>query len=297
MNKLGVVFAAIAMTIVGSSVAAASVIVDYPIMGGQAVRYAVASLVLFIWARVVAKPIPRPSARDLGWLGAVALTGMAAFNVSLIAATARADPSLVGAIVGTAPVALAILGALQLRRSPSGGLVFAAVVVALGAAVVQQARLVGDTVGVLLAVGAMFGEVGFSLFAVPVLRRIGPVAVSAHGTWLAAAMLAAGALVVEGSDALRFPTATEAAALAYLALVVTAAAFVIWYSAVDRLGADTAGLFAGLIPVSALATSALIGTDQMTPIKLVGALIVGAGVVIGLGTRRRGRWVDAHQSV
>jgi drug/metabolite transporter (DMT)-like permease len=297
MNKLGVVFAAIAMTIVGSSVAAASVIVDYPIMGGQAVRYAVASLVLFIWARVVAKPIPRPSARDLGWLGAVALTGMAAFNVLLIAATARADPSLVGAIVGTAPVALAILGALQLRRSPSGGLVFAAVVVALGAAVVQQARLVGDTVGVLLAVGAMFGEVGFSLFAVPVLRRIGPVAVSAHGTWLAAAMLAAGALVVEGSDALRFPTATEAIALAYLALVVTAAAFVIWYSAVDRLGADTAGLFAGLIPVSALATSALIGTDQMTPIKLVGALIVGAGVVIGLGTRRRGRWVDAHQSV
>jgi drug/metabolite transporter (DMT)-like permease len=297
MNKLGVVFAAIAMTIVGSSVAAASVIVDYPIMGGQAVRYAVASLVLFIWARVVAKPIPRPSARDLGWLGAVALTGMAAFNVLLIAATARADPSLVGAIVGTAPVALAILGALQERRSPSGGLVFAAVVVALGAAVVQQARLVGDTVGVLLAVGAMFGEVGFSLFAVPVLRRIGPVAVSAHCTWLAAAMLAAGALVVEGSDALRFPTATEAIALAYLALVVTAAAFVIWYSAVDRLGADTAGLFAGLIPVSALATSALIGTDQMTPIKLVGALIVGAGVVIGLGTRRRGRWVDAHQSV
>src|SRR5918996_2258688 len=239
------------MIIVGSSVTAASVIVDYPIMGGQAVRYAVASVVLFIWARVVAKPIPRPSPGDLGWLGAVALTGMVAFNVLLIAATARADPSLVGAIVGTAPVALAILGALQDRRSPSVGLVFAAVVVALGAAVVQQARLVGDTVGVLLAVGAMFGEVGFSLFAVPVLRKIGPLSVSAHGTWLAAAMLAAGALVVEGSDAVRAPTFAEAAALAYLALVVTAAAFVIWYSAVDRLGVDTAGLFAGLIPVSA----------------------------------------------
>jgi drug/metabolite transporter (DMT)-like permease len=217
--------------------------------------------------------------------------------VLLIAATARADPSLVGAIVGTAPVALAVLGALQERRSPSLGVVFAAVVVALGAAVVEQARLAGDTVGVLLAVGAMLGEVGFSLLAVPVLRRIGPVAVSAHGTWLAAAMLAVGALIVDGSDALRAPTATEAVALIYLALVVTAAAFVMWYSAVDRLGADTAGLFAGLIPVSALATSVLIGTDQMTSIKLFGALIVGAGVVIGLGTRRRGAPFDTPEPV
>lgn len=288
MNNLGVLFAALAMTAVGSSVAAASVIVDYPILGGQALRYAAASLVLFIWARLVAKPIPRPTARELGWLGAVALTGMVAFNVLLIAATARADPSLVGAIVGTAPVVLAVFGALQVRRSPSRGIVFAAVVVAVGAAVVERARLVGDSVGVLLAVGAMLGEVGFSLFAVPVLTRIGPVAVSAHGTWIAAVMFAGGAAVVDGRDALRLPAFNEGVALVYLALVVTAAAFVMWYWAVDRLGADTAGLFAGLIPVSALATSALIGTDQMTSIKLVGVLIVGAGVVIGLATGRRG---------
>jgi hypothetical protein len=43
--------AAVAMTAVGSSVAAASLLHDYPVMAGQAARYALASLVLFLWTR------------------------------------------------------------------------------------------------------------------------------------------------------------------------------------------------------------------------------------------------------
>ena len=38
------------------------------------------------------------------------------------------------------------------------------------------------------------------------------------------------------------PTSTELWALVFLAVLVTAVAFVSWYSAVDRLGAETAGL-------------------------------------------------------
>jgi drug/metabolite transporter (DMT)-like permease len=275
------------MTAVGSSVAAASLLTDYPIMGGQAARYALASLMLFVWARLVRVPLARPTARDLVWLTAVAFVGMAAFNVLLIAAAARTDPSLVGAVVGTAPVALAVLGALQAQRRPSVTFVAAAVMVAVGAAVVQQARVSGGGLATLLAVGAMLGEVGFSLLAVPVLRRLGAVAVSAHATWLAALMLAIGAVALDGPDAFRVPTTTELGALLYLAVVVTAVAFVLWYTAVDSLGADTAGLFAGLVPVSALVTSALIGTDELVVMKGIGAGLVGLGVVIGIRVRRR----------
>lgn len=69
--------------------------------------------------------------------------------------------------------------------------------------------------------------------------------------------------------------------------MVTAVAFVMWYSAVGRLGVDTAGLFAGLIPVSALVSSALIGHDQMTVAKTIGVLMVGGGVVLGVSAGRR----------
>lgn len=69
--------------------------------------------------------------------------------------------------------------------------------------------------------------------------------------------------------------------------MVTAVAFVMWYSAMSRLGADTAGLFAGLIPVSALASSVLIGHDQVTITKAIGVLLVGGGVVFGVNSVRR----------
>jgi drug/metabolite transporter (DMT)-like permease len=156
------------------------------------------------------------------------------------------------------------------------------VVVAIGVAVIEQARLTGTAGGILLAVGAMLSEVGFSLFAVPALRSIGPIGVSAHGTWIAAAMLAIAALFAGGSNAVRMPTLAEAAALAYLAFVVTAVAFVMWYSGVERIGADTAGLFAGLIPLSALITASMIHTDALTLAKLFGASVVGIGVALGL---------------
>ena len=42
------------------------------------------------------------------------------------------------------------------------------------------------------------GEVAFTLLAVPVLGRLGPWAVALHTVWLAAAMLAVLAVVVEG---------------------------------------------------------------------------------------------------
>jgi drug/metabolite transporter (DMT)-like permease len=283
----GALFATGAVTLVGASVAAASLIGDYPLLGGQAARYALASALLVAWAKLTGRHIPRPSKIDIAWLSAVAFFGMVLFNVFLILSTDRIDPSLVGAIVGTAPIVLAVAGALQLRKTPQLRLVAAAFVVAAGTALVVQARVEGDLAGLLLAVAVMLGEVGFSLLAVPVLGRIGPIGVSVHATWLAAAMLVVGAMVFDGSAALRVPTATEFWALLFLAVLVTAAAFVMWYSAVDLMGAEKAGLFAGLIPVSALVTSAAIGTDMITLGKLTGVLMIGVGVVFGARVGRR----------
>lgn len=286
MDLKGGLFAALATSLVGSSVAAASLIGDYPILGGQAMRYAFASLLLFAWIKASRRSIPRLTRLDATWLSGVALFGMVLFNVLLILATARVDPSLVGAIVGTAPIVLAVVGALQLGKRPRFGLVGGAVLVAGGTALVMQATVSGDGLGIAFAVGVMLGEVGFSLLAVPALKRLGAIGVSAHSTWIAAAMLTVGALIFEGSEALRNPTPTEAWALVYLAVAVTAVAFVSWYTAVDRLGADTAGLFAGLIPITTLLTSALIGTDTVTPGKMIGVLVVGIGVYFGMRASR-----------
>jgi drug/metabolite transporter (DMT)-like permease len=276
----GVAFAGGATLAVGSSVAVLGLLTDYPALGGQALRYALAAVLL---AAVAAgrRGLPRISMVEALQLAALAATGLVAFNLFVLGALEEAEPAAVGVVVGCVPVALALVGPVLARRAPVGRVVAAAAVVTVGAAVVHG---VGDTTlaGFLLSLGALAGEALFSLLAVSLLPRLGPLVLSAYVCAMAAAGLGALAALLDGGRALPLPTAEEGAAIAYLAVAVTAAAFVAWYSGVERLGVERAGLFAGLIPVSTLFCAAAIGTGSPGLVEALGVLIVGAGVSFGV---------------
>lgn len=253
----------LAMLFVGSAVAAASLLADYPILTGQAVRYAVAAAGMWTCTRLRGRRLPRLTRRDAGWVFGVALVGLSGFNVVLIEATARIDPSVVGAVLGSTPIALAILGPLQAGRPIARRTLACALVVAAGVLLVERASGPLEPLGMALALLVLAGEVGFSLLAVRPLQRIGAVGVSFHAVWIAAVQLAVGALLLE-RHALRWPTTVEAGALAHMAVFVTVVAFVAWYTALQRLGADRAGLLVGTVAVTALATTALV--DRGVPV-------------------------------
>jgi hypothetical protein len=88
-------------------------------------------------------------------------------------------------------------------------------------------------------------------------------------------------------EPLPMPTGTETPALLWLAVVVMAIAFVLWYVALQKLGADRAGLCAGIAPASTVVAAFLLGTGTPTAADIAGALIVGIGVVLGLAPGRR----------
>jgi hypothetical protein len=140
--------------------------------------------------------------------------------------------------------------------------------------------------GLLLSVGALGGAAGASLLAAPVLPRLGALAVTIYSCGLAGILLLAAAAVARwagGPPILRPPTATQLAALCYLAVAVTAVVFIAWYAAMKRLGVDRTGLFNGLIPIASLAAVALVGTGTIRPPQFLAALTVLAGVILGLG--------------
>jgi drug/metabolite transporter (DMT)-like permease len=173
--------------------------------------------------------------------GAMLIVGSSVAMLRLldVAALEHAEPAAVGVVVGCVPVVLALTGPLLARRAPVARVVAAAFVVAVGAAVVQG---VGDTTlaGFLLSLGALAGEALFSLLALSLLPRLGPVVLSTYVCAIAASGLALAALLVDGDGALPLPTAEEAAATAYLALAMTAIAVVAWYTGVERLGVERA---------------------------------------------------------
>ena len=274
----GSLLAAAALALVGSLVAAADLVEGYPLATGQALRYAAAGLVLLALAR---GRLPRLDAREALGLAALAATGLVLFNLFVIEGVRETDPATVGVIVGCVPVVLAFAGPLLERRPLSGRVIVAAVVVAAGAAGVQWAGGGITAAGLMLALGALGCEAAFSLLAVPHLARLGPRAVSAYACLFAVPMLAVWSLVAEGAS-VPMPDAGQAAALAYLGLAVTVLGFLAWYSAVGLLGVERAGLFSGVLPVSALVFSAALGVAELTPGRLGAVAVVALGVTLGV---------------
>jgi len=288
-ERAGAGLAAGSVLLVGGSVAASSLLGGYPVLGGQAIRYLVAGLLLAAWAWLRRQPLPRPTGREWAWLAALAVIGLAGCSVLLIEATQVADPASVGIVIGAAPLVIVIAAAAAAGNRPARRVLFAAAVVTAGSAAAQLGGATGpawSATGLLLSAGALGGAAGSSLLAAPVLPRLGPLAVTIYACGLAGILLLAAAAVasaVGGPPILRIPTATQLAALSYLAVAVTAVVFLAWYAAMKRLGIDRTGLFNGLIPIASLAAVALTGTGTITPLQCLAALTVLAGVILGLG--------------
>ncbi|MDA1366819.1 DMT family transporter [Glycomyces algeriensis] len=291
-QRLAIIGGGVAMLLVGTSTAVAATIADYPVLIGQSIRFALAAVILLAVVRAQRLPRVRLTVRDVLLLVALAATGLAGFNLFLIEATRHASPAMIGSVVGAVPVALALLAPVLQRRKPSRRTVIAAMVVAGGTAVAAGLGS-GSVAGLLLAIGALGCEVLFSLLAIPLLPKLGPTRVSAYAATLAVPMLLVAGLGLEGADALRMPTLAEGAAYVYLGVLVTAVAFLLWYNALRRIGADRSGLLAGLVPVGALLTTAVLGIAPVTVADIAGAVIVGAGIAFGL--RKSGGRRDADR--
>lgn len=270
--KLGVAAGATAATIVGASVPITGMLDGYPVLTGQAMRYALAAAVLLL----VARRLPMPQWRDIPPLLGVVITGMLGFNALLIAAQRYAEPGFVAAVMGASPIALALLA--RKRSTPA---VVGAVVVASGVVLLSGGGAWHGP-GLVLALLTMAGEVCFTLFAVGVVRRLGVLGVATWTCLLAAVIGGVLGTFVEGWQ---IPDAEQSFALVTLALLVTALAFGLWYFSVNRLGSDRAGVLIGLMPVAGLVASVALGAQDLTLVSALGAGTVALGCVIALSRK------------
>ncbi|TDE00345.1 DMT family transporter [Jiangella asiatica] len=287
----GALACTVGMTVVGTSIALAPLLVDYPVLAGQAWRYLLAGLVLLGVMHARGVPVPRPRLAQLGRLVLLAGTGLAAFNWLLIEGSARSDPAFLAAVIGATPLVLALAGPLFDGGRIHGRTVAGSVVVVAGILVVQGATT-APLGAVPYAVGFLLCEAAFTLLAVPLLRELSPLQVSGAVCLVAVPLLAGLAVLEPGAD-LVVPTVSEAATLAFLAVCTTAIAFLLWYGGVVRLGADRAGLFAGVMPIAGVLAGVVAGTSGWSPTVLGGALLCGAGIVVGLRRApRAGEFAD-----
>ncbi|MEU6352497.1 EamA family transporter [Streptomyces sp. NPDC047072] len=277
----------VGMVLVGSSVTVSHALVDAPLFTSQAVRYLFATALLVVMARLAGARLVWPRGREWLWLTGLAVSGLVVFNVAVVRGVAHAEPAVIAVAVACVPLVLGVLGPLLEGRGPSRQVLLAAPVVMAGAVLVEGTGRT-DAVGVAWAALALACEAAFTLLAVPVLRRHGPWGVSVHAIWLGGALLCVLGVTVEGPSAVREVTGTQWAAAGYLAVMVTAVAFVLWYSTVRSVGAGRAGLLTGIAPLAAAAVGAVSGTGMPGPYVWLGIAVVIAGLVVGLRPREAG---------
>jgi len=282
---IGVAAGSAAMICVGGSVAVSSVLAGAPVYTAEAVRYGVACLLLVALARITGRRLIRPRGAEWLWLSGIGVTGLVVFNLALVEGSRHAEPAVLGVAVACVPAVLALVGPLLEGARPRTAAVAAALVVTCGAGLVQGLGRT-DAIGVAWA-AAVFGcEAAFTLLAIPVLGRHGPWGVSVHATWLATVMFAVLGVVREGPVAVTKLTRADWLAVGYLAVAVTAVAFVLWYSSVGRLGASRAGLLTGIAPVAAAVSGVLLGAPAPRPLVWAGIAVVASGLALGF---RKGR--------
>ncbi|MFD4918514.1 DMT family transporter [Streptomyces virginiae] len=276
------------MALVGSSVTVSRALVDAPLFATQAVRYTAAALLLFALARAARVPVRMPRGREWLWLAGIAATGLVLFNVAVVRGVAHAEPAVIAVAVASVPILLGLLGPFLEGRRPSRRVLLAAPVVVAGAVLVEGTGRT-DAAGVAWAALALGCEAAFTLLAVPVLRRHGAWGVSVHAVWLGALMLAGLTVVFESPAELTSLGRAQWAAAGYLAVMVTAVAFLLWYRTVAAVGAGRAGLLTGVAPLAAAGAGVLAGSGVPGPAVWLGLLVVIAGLAAGLRPDRAPR--------
>jgi drug/metabolite transporter (DMT)-like permease len=272
----GYLAAAAAPTLVGLGVAASSYLVGYPALASQGARYLLGALLLLAVFRGRVLPAHGLCAGDWARLALLSAVGLGLFSVASIEALRHASVAGVGVIIGCVPIVLALVGsAMEHRRLGPAFLLAAAVAVAGSVLVNGFGRL--DPVGLAWALVAMASDASFSLLSAKLVPRLGVLPVAFCSTLLAGLVMTAVGYGLEP----RVPTAPEVAAILYLAITVSAGAFVLWYVGLARLGVVAAGLFVALIPVGSLLGALVVQSRSVSLVAVAGVVLVALGIALG----------------
>ncbi|KQR52957.1 ABC transporter permease [Leifsonia sp. Leaf336] len=212
----------------------------------------------------------------------------------LVYAVAQLLPSgIASTVMATSPLALMGFGWMLLGQRPRSLSLAGALAGVVGVAVMLYGG--GDAVdplGLVAAVSAMLlSAVGYVL-----ATRWRDVDVLSSTAWQ---LVAGGILVVPFAVAVEgAPPALDAAAIAgfaYVSLVATALAYLVWFAGMRRLGPAMTGLIGLLNPVAGVALGALVAGEALTARQFLGLAIVLVGIGVGQ-TARGGRVAADGQS-
>ena len=227
----------------------------------------------------------RPTGRQWAHTAVLAVFNFAIFFPLLITAIYRLPGGVAASVGGIQPLLVATISSLLGVARPRRRDLVIGALAALGVAlVVIRPNASIDPIGVLAAIGA---NVSFSVGVVLTKKLPNPASRVGSTGWqllLSAAVLVPLAALTEGRPPAL--TATNLAGFAYLSLVTTGIAFVLWFTGIRRLPTQAPPLLGLAAPITGAALGWLMLHQQLSPVQIAGFLIAISAVAYGatLGT-------------
>lgn len=246
------------------------------------------NLLLFLRGTPMVRAMPWRAFAVMGLLNNVVPFLLFAFAVTRI-------PSGLAAILNATTPIFTVLAAHALTRDEKlGGSKmigvasgFAGVVVLVGPGLLAdlgQADVLGQASCLLAALSYAFAGLYGRRF-----RGLAPLHVATGQITASTALVLPFALIVDRFWALPMPSATAWGALAGIALLCTAVAYILYFAILARAGATNLLLVTFLLPASALLLGALVLAEPVTPRALAGMALMGMGLVAIDGRMLPGR--------
>ena len=250
----------------------------------SASRYLIASLFLFAMMVLMRRPLALPRRDWLAMLG-LSLVGVALFQACWGLGMARSAPSLGSIVMTTTTAFSAILARIAGRRLPALGWAGIAVAFA-GVVLVVNNSLIGITIAAASLDGTLFWMTAALAWAIYVERcapynaRLGALRVMAWTTLIGSLALLPLALVFDSLGEFARLDGKLWSFYLYTAIFPVGVAFLGLTVGLDRLGVARVMLYMYLIPVAGVGLSAAFFGDPLTWARVLGGLIVLAGVIL-----------------
>jgi len=277
----------LAMILVGSSVVAGKIMVaELPIFLASALRFILALTILLPILAHREGGLPHISRRSWLMIGLQSLCGSFLFTVFLLYGLTMTGPASAGIITSTTPACMGLIAWLFLRDRPTRRAALGIGLSVLGVLVInmmqESGSVSGDNpvFGNLLILGAVFFESLFLLIRKTVPEPLSPLAVSTLISLFGLAWFLPMGMIEAWSTDFTAITLTGWLTVIYYGAFVTVLAYLFWFAGITKVPASTAGIFTAIMPVSALALSALILNEPLGWQQLSGCGCVLGGIFL-----------------
>jgi len=246
-------------------------------------RFAIASLFILLVTRFKREKLPRLNLRQSLLVFCLGFSGVLAYNLFFFIGLKNIAASRAGLIIALNPIFITVASRIFFREKLTSLKLLGVGTSLLGAALIitegdlKSLITQGIGLGELSILGCVISWTIYSLVGKLVMKELSASVTTTYAVWTGAILLLPFA-IWEQQNSLPQIDLPTGLGLSYLGILATVVAFNWYYEGIQTIGAAKAAIFINLVPMFAIALSIIFLQESLTPVLIMGGVLVILGV-------------------